>query len=370
MGYVYMIENTVNQKKYIGISINEPEKKRIPEHFSGRGNRVLASAIKKYGRDAFAYKILEDSVFDQMLGDLEIAYIAKFNTVAPNGYNLTHGGEINKSISEETRQRLSESHKGQVAWNKGKKMSPEFCQQISERQKGRPAPNKGKKASPETIRKLSESHKGQTPWMKGKRHTAESRKKNAEAHRGKKASPETRQRLSESHKGQVAWNKGKKMSPEFCQQISERQKGRPAPNKGKKASPETIRKLSESHKGQTPWMKGKRHTAESRKKNAEAHRGKKASPETRQKMSESHKKRWAKIPKSERSKGKHTAERKRKIAESCMHPLKKTVYSAYLSLSAKLTMAQKRKHLYQEYPTIGTRTIREWTRKWQSEKTS
>ena len=32
--------------------------------------------------------------------------------MAPNGYNLTNGGEIKKEISEETRKRLRESHLG------------------------------------------------------------------------------------------------------------------------------------------------------------------------------------------------------------------------------------------------------------------
>ena len=63
MGYVYKITNTVNQKHYIGISIHEPETGRIRDHLSGNGNRILAKAIKKYGRDAFTYEILEEGVF-------------------------------------------------------------------------------------------------------------------------------------------------------------------------------------------------------------------------------------------------------------------------------------------------------------------
>lgn len=111
MGYVYKITNTVNGKCY-GISVNEPEKDRIQKHLSGKGNLIIASAVKKYGRDASTYEVLEANVFDEVLPDLEVAYIAKLNTIVPHGYNLTHGGDSSGSPSEQTRQRISASLKG------------------------------------------------------------------------------------------------------------------------------------------------------------------------------------------------------------------------------------------------------------------
>ena len=67
MGYVYKITNTINNKAYIGISIHEPEKRRIRQHLSGRGNRIIARAVKKYGKEVFTYEILEENVFDEFL---------------------------------------------------------------------------------------------------------------------------------------------------------------------------------------------------------------------------------------------------------------------------------------------------------------
>ena len=94
MGYVYKITNTVNNKSYIGISIHEPTQGRIKEHLAGRGNRYLANAIKKYGKDAFTYDILEANVFPELLPDLEVAYIANFNTVASSWVSiLRYGGD-------------------------------------------------------------------------------------------------------------------------------------------------------------------------------------------------------------------------------------------------------------------------------------
>jgi hypothetical protein len=59
------------------------------------------------------------------------------------------------------------------------------------------------------IRLLSESHKGQVAWNKGLTKEADERvKKYSESNTGQVRSDETRQRISKSHIGQIAWNKG------------------------------------------------------------------------------------------------------------------------------------------------------------------
>ena len=233
MGYVYMITNTVNQKKYIGISIHEPEKGRIKRHLSGQGNRIIANAVKKYGQDAFIYELLEADVFDAFLPELEVYYIAEFNTVRPHGYNLTHGGD-HAIPSEETRRKISES-------NTGKKHSAETCRKLSEA-------HKGKKRSPhsaETRRKISESNTGKkrsaeerlknSESQKGRKHSAETRRKMSEVRKGRIISTETRRKLSEAHKGKV-------MSAESRRKMSESKKGK----KRKPRSAETRRKISQA----------------------------------------------------------------------------------------------------------------------------
>ena len=106
MGYVYKITNSVNGKAYIGISIHEPTQGRIRDHLAGRGNKIIARAVKKYGKDVFTYEILEADVFDEFLPDLEVAYIAKLNTIVPHGFNLTRGGDGAGPRSEQKRRRI------------------------------------------------------------------------------------------------------------------------------------------------------------------------------------------------------------------------------------------------------------------------
>jgi len=52
----------------------------------------LQDAVRKYGIDKFKFEILV-ICFDEDRYKLEIEYIQKYNSMVPNGYNLTKGGE-------------------------------------------------------------------------------------------------------------------------------------------------------------------------------------------------------------------------------------------------------------------------------------
>ena len=184
MGSIYKITNTVNGKAYIGQTIHDAEKTRIRQHLNGysRGSELVKQAIEKYGKDAFTYEILHDGIIPEFLDMLEQEAIAKFNTLAPDGYNLTVGGNSGKTPSKETRRKNSEAHKG-------KKLSPEHCRKISESLRGeknpnygKPSPNRGKPRPEETCRKISESLRGKKNHWDGRKHTPETCRKMSEAH--------------------------------------------------------------------------------------------------------------------------------------------------------------------------------------------
>ena len=191
MGYVYKITNTVNNKAYIGISIHEPEKDRIQKHLSGQGNRLIANAIKKYGKDAFTYEKLEANVFDAFLPDLEVFYIGKFDTIAPNGYNLTYGGDGPGIYSAQARRKISNA-------------------------------KKGKPLTEAHRRKISESQKGEKNHFHGKKHSAEARRKISNFHRGRKKPPRTekhRRKISEAKRGKNHHQFGKPISAEHRRKL-------------------------------------------------------------------------------------------------------------------------------------------------------
>ena len=104
-----------------------------------------------------------------------------------------------RTVTCETRSRMSESHKGRT-------FSEDTCRKISESKKG-------KKLAPfseETRKKMSEAKKGEKNAFYGKHHTDDTRRKISEAHKGHHHSEDTRIKMSESHKGRIPWNKGKK----------------------------------------------------------------------------------------------------------------------------------------------------------------
>lgn len=103
-------------KSYIGQTCNPEKRQRV--HKSGRsGCKAFTSAILKYGWDNFVYEVIEADLSLENANILEEFYIDKFNTLHPNGYNLTFGGS-NKKHTEETKTKISAKRKG---WNNPKK---------------------------------------------------------------------------------------------------------------------------------------------------------------------------------------------------------------------------------------------------------
>ena len=92
--YIYKITNTLNGKCYIG----QHKVPKYPENFRRYlgGGIAIQDAIKKYGKDVFEKEIVEyidDDEKHQKVSEREIYYIKFFNTMIPNGYNISPGGE-------------------------------------------------------------------------------------------------------------------------------------------------------------------------------------------------------------------------------------------------------------------------------------
>lgn len=87
MGHIYRITNQINGKSYIGYS--DKVEARWADHKHGKGSALVYQAIKKYGIENITFEILAEASEQE-----ENAYIQKYNTMAPNGYNLTPGGGL------------------------------------------------------------------------------------------------------------------------------------------------------------------------------------------------------------------------------------------------------------------------------------
>ncbi len=263
----------------------------------------------------------------------------------PGLTNKTGGGDgaMGVVISEETRQKLRESHMGQVPSNlqqliemnrdrtgkkrpeetrrkisranKGKRPSAECIRRAIEANKGRP----GKPISEEMRKHLSEVNKARWANMTeeerekhqrklneaakeriGRSLSEDHRRKLSEVKRGKPGKPvpkEQRRRhsvyMKQYYKEHIPPNKGKLMSEKQKEILR-------TANTGRKQSPETIAKRIAANTG-------RKRTDEQKRRISESLKGKKMSEAARQKMSEMRKGKPGK-PRSE--------ETKRKISEA------------------------------------------------------
>ena len=138
------------------------------------------------------HHILGEILTRQQLKDHDFYYdvppcMLKFLTHAE--HRRLHG----MNISDDTRKKISESHKGKNNPMYGQHRSDETRRKISEA-------HKGLTHSDETRRKISEAHNGLT-------HSDATRRKMSEAMKGKQPTEETRRKMSESAKRRWAANK-------------------------------------------------------------------------------------------------------------------------------------------------------------------
>lgn len=171
--------NSVNGKIYVGQTV-QPLNKRwaLHKHQSLKRNRPLYRAMRKYGLSNFSIDIIEelpDSTNQELLNQKECEWIVKLNSMVPQGYNLTSGGDGKYYLSAETKARISTSKQGH---------------QVSE----------------ETRKKISETLTGRPGVRRGAIHTDEAKAKISQAGMGRTASDATKQRMKEAHKGAKAYN--------------------------------------------------------------------------------------------------------------------------------------------------------------------
>lgn len=148
---VYMATNSVNGKRYVGVTKRSLNSRRGQHFASARRNSHyrLHSAIRKYGESAFTFVVLNTLASYQEALACEIRTIA---LLKPE-YNSTAGGEgvVGLFVSEENRRRSSERHRGNKYWV-GKKHRPESIARMRESQRGNT--NASGQRSPETSERL------------------------------------------------------------------------------------------------------------------------------------------------------------------------------------------------------------------------
>ena len=109
---IYCIENTLNQNKYIGLSIQIEERWRNHKRLLKRGiheNAHLQNAYNKYG-DVFKFYVIEECKQEQ-LNEREQYWISFYDTKS-HGYNESDGGGGIFNPTNDVRRKISEGLKG------------------------------------------------------------------------------------------------------------------------------------------------------------------------------------------------------------------------------------------------------------------
>lgn len=84
---IYLIENKLNNKKYIGKTTRSLNR-RWNDHKNSKSCPILSNAIKEYGIDNFFIKQIYKAKDKKELALKEKELIEKYNTLHPNGYNV------------------------------------------------------------------------------------------------------------------------------------------------------------------------------------------------------------------------------------------------------------------------------------------
>ena len=199
MRILYVL-NFANGKKYVGQTRREMKTRLLSHKWQAEcGDSQLAvhNAWRKHGEPSVEI-ISETFDSDEDLNQAEIDLIKELNTLSPNGYNLSYGGETAPSKNPEVAKKISEKARGRNNQDVDKlsKISEERWQDPEYREKV----SAGLKASWTPEKREARSKKMKELWAKKKADGWVMPESQKEKMRGKVFSEETRKKMSESAK--------------------------------------------------------------------------------------------------------------------------------------------------------------------------
>ena len=191
---VYCITNNINKKTYIG----QHKTDDLNDSYMGSGC-LIKNSIKKYGLENFSKEILAITEIKENADVLEKVFIALYRAEGKAEYNLADGGTggnlgetwkglVKQSMvgvyTDEIRKKMSDAHKGQVAWNKGKNATPEQIEKNRLAHLGKKQSKECCKKHSDIMKELWENGKIKRKSLKGLHHSEETKKKLSESHKG------------------------------------------------------------------------------------------------------------------------------------------------------------------------------------------
>ncbi len=201
--YVWYIKET-NEIFYVGKGSDNRYKSMKDR------NSYFKNIRKKYDCDYKIVKYFDDEA-EAYDFELELGTRLKEQGQARACYIL---GQTNKFVSNEVRKKISKTLKGNVPWDKGKKLTEEHKaklrvahlgkKQSEEHKKHISEALKGHVVTEETRKKMSSSMTGEKNHMYGKKQSQETIELRVEKLKGHLVSEETRKKIGEANGKKVA----------------------------------------------------------------------------------------------------------------------------------------------------------------------
>ncbi len=169
--YSVYLHEFPNGKTYVGITSADPLERWGANGCRYKSQPIIYDAIRKYGWENIRHTIVDSGLKKEDAETVEKELITKLRSADRfYGYNIEHGGNKGKVVSDETRRIIGESNRSRGdAWR----------EKLSLRAKNR---------SPETIEKIRKAATGVHP-------SEETRAKMSASHKGYKHSAETVERM-------------------------------------------------------------------------------------------------------------------------------------------------------------------------------
>ena len=263
---IYGIRHKTSRRWYVGQAYDI--RKRFKDHkafASTKTRKHLYLAFRKYGFSAFVWRILERCEKPD-LNKREKFWIQKLNSVEPNGYNLTTGGDRNWEPSESFRKKLSLASQGRkqsqetirkrVEKNIGQRRSIATRRKMRKAQLGKSHSEASRRKMARISRKIHRQPK-MLKWNRQRMlklwRNREYRRRQRKAHRGYKQSESARRKLSRRSKERwrdpvfrrrmIKSLTGRKHSKATIYRIAKSNRGKKRSERWKKQQKERIRRL-------------------------------------------------------------------------------------------------------------------------------
>jgi group I intron endonuclease len=171
--FIYKITNKINGKIYVGKTsktIHERFNAHL-KHARNKVNRHLYDSINCYGAENFEVSLIE-ICNEEIANERERFWILELSCMSPNGYNMTFGGDGGNTLTGWSEEEKRELWNNQAKKRIGRKTTEETRKKISESHRGKIIPEEQKVAISKTLKSKYESGEitPNTPKLHGKDH--------------------------------------------------------------------------------------------------------------------------------------------------------------------------------------------------------